>query len=113
MKTFKFNNIKIKFQLVAELRQELTMARSAGSERSPSPGMAGRGQDLEAEVRALREESRGLREALEEAQAQLLSQGLEQGRTLLGEQPPPLSGTSLADELEAMSADKVFLVTVF
>ncbi|KAF4526260.1 hypothetical protein B566_EDAN010970 [Ephemera danica] len=92
------------------LEVESLRARTSSIERgTPSPA-GGRGAELEAEVRALREESRGLREALEEAQAQLLSQGLEQGRTLLGEQPVlGLVGTSLADELEEMSSDKVRL----
>lgn len=86
---------------------ESLRSRQSPDRATPSPA-GGRGAELEAEVRALREESRGLRESLEEAQAQLLSQGLEQGRTLLGEQPAlGLAGTSLAAELEEMSSDKV------
>ena len=49
-------------------------------------------------------QSKGLREANDELQAQLFSRGLEEGRTLLSEH---LACNSLAAEFEVMSQDDV------
>lgn len=95
---FNFN-----FQCLEEARLEA--AGAADIRRRPSsPGA--RNSELEEETRALREEVRTLRESLEEAQAQLLGRGLEQGRNLLVAADAP-GGPSLADELDEMSSDKV------
>jgi hypothetical protein len=91
------------FQCLEEARLEA--AGAADIRRRPSsPGA--RNSELEEETRTLREEVRTLRESLEEAQAQLLSRGLEQGRHLLVAADAP-GGPSLADELDEMSSDKV------
>jgi len=74
--------------------------------RRPSSPPGARSSALEEEARSLREEVRTLRESLEEAQAQLLGRGLEQGINLLGGPDAP-GGPSLADELDQMSSDKV------
>ncbi|XP_059476398.1 rab11 family-interacting protein 4 isoform X3 [Neocloeon triangulifer] len=92
-------------QKLADAAQSLEEARLEVSEAARGrPASPGRSPELEEEARCLREEVRTLKEALEEAQAQLLGRGLEQGRTLLGE---PVGGPSLADELDEMSSDKV------
>ncbi|XP_065338324.1 rab11 family-interacting protein 4 isoform X2 [Cloeon dipterum] len=94
-------------QQLADTAQSLEEARLEAAETAQGrPVSPGRHPELEEEARCLREEVRTLKEALEEAQAQLLGRGLEQGRNLLGE---PQGGPSLADELDEMSSDKVRL----
>ncbi|CAB3374482.1 Hypothetical predicted protein [Cloeon dipterum] len=94
-------------QQLADTAQSLEEARLEAAETAQGrPVSPGRHPELEEEARYLREEVRTLKEALEEAQAQLLGRGLEQGRNLLGE---PQGGPSLADELDEMSSDKVRL----
>ncbi|XP_076312145.1 rab11 family-interacting protein 4A-like isoform X2 [Tachypleus tridentatus] len=104
------NERKANAQLLKDLNQELDDLRRYHQEtenirRSCSPSMLdlpARYQELECQVHNLREENRCLREANEELQAQLLNNGVLEGRSLLNQKT-----TSLAEEFENLSKDQV------
>ncbi|XP_037074565.1 rab11 family-interacting protein 4-like [Pollicipes pollicipes] len=94
-------------QMVAELSSELEDTRQQASlrlktESDESGVMRLRQGELETELRELRQRNKELQESNEELQAQLLSNGLEEGRQLLESGPK-----SLALELEDMSGEEV------
>ncbi|XP_037074564.1 rab11 family-interacting protein 4-like [Pollicipes pollicipes] len=94
-------------QMVAELSSELEDTRQQASlrlktESDESGVMRLRQGELETELRELRQRNKELQESNEELQAQLLSNGLEEGRQLLESGPK-----SLALELEDMSGEEL------
>ncbi|PNF36409.1 hypothetical protein B7P43_G16545 [Cryptotermes secundus] len=66
--------------------------------------LTGRLHELQVEVTSLRHQNKNLQETVEELQAQMLTRSLEEGRNLL---TGVGNGNSLAEELEAMSAQEL------
>ncbi|PNF36412.1 hypothetical protein B7P43_G16545 [Cryptotermes secundus] len=66
--------------------------------------LTGRLHELQVEVTSLRHQNKNLQETVEELQAQMLTRSLEEGRNLL---TGVGNGNSLAEELEAMSAQEM------
>lgn len=66
--------------------------------------LTGRLHELQVEVTSLRHQNKNLQETIEELQAQMLTRSLEEGRNLL---TGVGNGSSLAEELEAMSAQEL------
>ncbi|XP_026737829.1 rab11 family-interacting protein 4 isoform X3 [Trichoplusia ni] len=89
--------------LLATARQELQRLRDA-----PPPPPDPRLDELRKELTLLRTQNKSLSEAQEELQAQILTRGVEEGRSLLDGVSGPLVGTnSLAHELSQMSDDEL------
>uniref|UniRef100_A0A2A4J6J1 FIP-RBD domain-containing protein n=3 Tax=Heliothinae TaxID=95178 RepID=A0A2A4J6J1_HELVI len=88
--------------LLATARQELQRLRDV-----PPPPPDPRLDELRKELTLLRTQNKSLSEAQEELQAQILTRGVEEGRSLLDGVSGPLVGTnSLAHELSQMSDDE-------
>jgi len=85
----------------SETKLEPIRSSSIGEELSASET---RIQDMEDEIKALKQENNALREANDELQAQLFSRGLEEGRSLLNDQT---ICNSLAAEFEVMSQEDI------
>uniref|UniRef100_A0A1I8F531 FIP-RBD domain-containing protein n=1 Tax=Macrostomum lignano TaxID=282301 RepID=A0A1I8F531_9PLAT len=102
--------------LLEELNRELDSWRSGGGaggagaaggtrERTASAAeMFNRYREVELLAKRLTQENKNLREQLEEAQAELLTRGLEEGQALLRRHG---GTTSLAAELETMTKDEL------
>ncbi|XP_013190719.1 rab11 family-interacting protein 4 isoform X2 [Amyelois transitella] len=90
-------------ELLATAKLELQRLREA-----PPPPPDPRLDELRKELTLLRTQNKSLSEAQEELQAQILTRGVEEGRSLLDGVSGPLVGTnSLAHELSQMSDDEL------
>ncbi|XP_053606695.1 rab11 family-interacting protein 4 isoform X6 [Plodia interpunctella] len=90
-------------ELLASTKLELQRLREA-----PPPPPDPRLDELRRELTLLRTQNKSLSEAQEELQAQILTRGVEEGRSLLDGVSGPLVGTnSLAHELSQMSDDEL------
>ncbi|CAH0761300.1 unnamed protein product [Diatraea saccharalis] len=90
-------------ELLASAKLELQRLREA-----PPPPPDPRLDELRKELTLLRTQNKSLSEAQEELQAQILTRGVEEGRSLLDGVSGPLVATnSLAHELSQMSDDEL------
>ncbi|XP_050739984.1 rab11 family-interacting protein 4B-like isoform X4 [Eriocheir sinensis] len=93
-------------QVIEELRCEIERLRAeeeAARKRSPSVEASGSPPpEVQATLKRLREENKGLAEQVEDLQAQLLTSHLEEGRTLV----TATNNNSLAAEFEAMTSEE-------
>ncbi|XP_050739981.1 rab11 family-interacting protein 4B-like isoform X2 [Eriocheir sinensis] len=94
-------------QVIEELRCEIERLRAeeeAARKRSPSVEASGSPPpEVQATLKRLREENKGLAEQVEDLQAQLLTSHLEEGRTLV----TATNNNSLAAEFEAMTSEEL------
>ncbi|KAG0728293.1 Rab11 family-interacting protein 3 [Chionoecetes opilio] len=95
-------------QVIEELRCEierLRTAEEAARKRAPSldASMSPPPLEMQASLKRLREENKGLLEQVEDLQAQLLTSHLEEGRTLV----TSTNNNSLAAEFEAMTNEEL------
>ncbi|KAK8385103.1 hypothetical protein O3P69_012120 [Scylla paramamosain] len=93
-------------QVIEELRCEIERLRAAEeAERKRAPSVDASSSpppELQATLKRLREENKGLVEQVEDLQAQLLTSHLEEGRTLV----TATNNNSLAAEFEAMTSEE-------
>ncbi|XP_063847194.1 rab11 family-interacting protein 4B-like isoform X3 [Scylla paramamosain] len=94
-------------QVIEELRCEIERLRAAEeAERKRAPSVDASSSpppELQATLKRLREENKGLVEQVEDLQAQLLTSHLEEGRTLV----TATNNNSLAAEFEAMTSEEL------
>ncbi|XP_073946991.1 rab11 family-interacting protein nuf [Choristoneura fumiferana] len=88
--------------LLAAAKMELQNMRE-----TPPPPPDPRLDELRQELTLLRTQNKSLSEAQEELQAQILTRGVEEGRSLLDGVSGPLVANSLAAELSQMSDDQL------
>ncbi|GBP54277.1 Rab11 family-interacting protein 4A [Eumeta japonica] len=89
-------------ELLAAAKRELEKLRTV-----PPPPPDPRLDELRRELTLLRTQNKTLTEAQEELQAQILTRGVEEGRSLLDGVSGPLLPNSLAHELSQMSDDQL------
>ncbi|XP_042142070.1 rab11 family-interacting protein 4A [Ixodes scapularis] len=101
-------------QLLQDMGRELEELRRLRTDRDGRPRspslldlLPARCRELEAQLQALRDENKALREANEELQAQLLSSHVEEGRHLVGHVNSPDSLAAEFDTLDTLSKDKL------